>query len=378
MSKSASKFPVHKFLLLAILLTTAAPRVAAQNVIQLPDSLYTTGDTIVWVKRVPAYCEGPAWEPATGSVYFTQQGANSSPNWPIHRVKPGVDTGIIWYAFRQNNGIEFDKQGRLHVAQDGRISRLKQAAVGDSGVIDSIMVTSGTNGVTFSQSNDLSIGSNGGIYFTALSNFVYYLTPARQLFTVSTNITQANGIEWIEEQKAVYVNSTSGGVYRFAIDSTKDTLINRTTFLSTTAMPGTDGGCVDSHGNRWVASYSQGQVRVFNANGDSIGRISLGNPPGSFNNRGGVAGNADNCAFGGSDRKTLFITGDGGLYSLKVKVAGRPPAQGPVSIRALPYKAAKAPDAGVLGEARDLRGRVLPEEFRGPVLKSYPVGKKEE
>jgi gluconolactonase len=223
-----------------------------------------------------------------------------------------------------------------------------------------VMVTSGTNSVTFNQANDLSIGSKGDIYFTALGSAVYYLSTSRQLSTVTTNIGQANGIEWVEEQKAVYVNSTQGGVYRFAIDSTNNTLINRTTFLSTTAMPGTDGGCIDSHGNRYVASYSQGQVRVFSANGDSIGRITLGNPPGTFNNRAGAAGNADNCAFGGSDLKTLFITGDGGLYSIRVKIAGRPPAQGPVSLRPISIKALEGKPSV---DGRDVRGRrVTPVE----------------
>jgi gluconolactonase len=359
---------LKKISLVAVLIGILASLATAQNVIQLPDSLYTAGDTITWVKRVPAYCEGPAWEPATGSVYFTQQGANSAANWPIHRVKPGVDTGIIWYAFRQNNGIEFDKQGRLIVAQDGRLSRLKQAAVGDSGVVDSVMVTSGTNGVTFSQANDLSIGPNGGIYFTALGNAVYYLSPSRKLSTVSTNITQANGIEWLAEQKAVYVNSTSGGVYRFAIDSTNDSLINRTTFISTAMQPGTDGGCVDSHNNRWVASYSQGYIKVYSANGDSIGRVSLTNPPGTFNNRSGVAGNADNCAFGGADLKTLFITGDGGLYSLKVKVAGRPPAQGPVAVRRVLPQSRNVPS--IETESRDVRGRLLAPSAKVPSVKA--------
>jgi gluconolactonase len=358
-----------KFLVIAALMAVTASPLAAQNVIQLPDSLYAAGDTITWVKRVPAYCEGPAWEPATGSVYFTQQGSNNAANWPIHRVKPGVDTGIIWYAFRQNNGIEFDRQGRLIVAQDGRLSRLRQATVGDSGVVDSVMVTSGTNGVTFSQSNDLSIGSRGDIYFTALGSAVYYLSPSRQLSTATTNITQANGIEWVEEQKAVYVNSTGGGVYRFAIDSTNNALINRTVFIpasGTGGIPQTDGGCIDSHGNRWVASYGLGQVKVYSANGDSVGRISLANPPGTFNNRGGVAGNADNCAFGGSDLKTLFITGDGGLYSLKVKVAGRPPAQGPVSLR---LNSIKASVGSIPTDSRDVRGRLLAPSANVPAVK---------
>lgn len=38
---------------------------------------------------------------------------------------------------------------------------------------------------------------------------------------------------------------------------------------------------------------------------------------------GGQNGNASNVVFGGPDRKTLYITGDGGLYKVPMKVAGR-------------------------------------------------------
>jgi gluconolactonase len=364
---------VRTFLVAAFAALLGAASVRAQTVITLPDSLYTAGDTITWVKRVPAYCEGPAWEPSTGSVYFTQQGANSAANWPIHRVKPGVDTGIIWYAYRQNNGLAFDAQARLIAAQDGRLTRLKQATVGDSGVVDSVLVTSVTNSVTFNQANDLSIGSKGDIYFTALGSAVYYLNTARQLSTVTTNIGQANGIEWLEEQKAVFVNSTQGGVYRFVVDTVTGALGTRTTFISTTAMPGTDGGTVDSHGNRYVASYSQGQIRVFNANGDSIGRITLGNPPGTFNNRAGAAGNADNAVFGGPDLKTLYITGDGGLYSIRLKIAGRPALQPPTAlIRNMGVR--KIPGTvDALREPRDALGRSVDPTLPGAKLRLIPI-----
>src|SRR5690606_30564052 len=63
---------------------------SAQTVIQMPDSLWSAGDTITWVKKIPAFCEGPVWEPATGYVYFTRQ--QGSTTWPIIRIKPGVDT----------------------------------------------------------------------------------------------------------------------------------------------------------------------------------------------------------------------------------------------------------------------------------------------
>jgi gluconolactonase len=351
----------------ALVVVFASPA-AAQNVIQLPDSLYTAGDTVVWVKRVAAYCEGPAWEPATGYVYFDQQGANTAANWPIWRVKPGEDTGIVWVNAYQSNGLEFDKQGRLVAAQNGRLTRYFP-----NGTVDSTLVTSGTNGVTFNQANDLSIGSNGAIYFTALGSAVYYLSPSRQLSTVTTNISQANGIEWLEEEKAVYVNSTgSNVVYRFDIDSVTGALINRTTFATGVTQP--DGGAVDVNGNRYVASYGAGEVRVYNRAGTYVGRIVLGNPPGTYNNRGGTAGNTSNAAFGGADMKTLYITGDGGLYSIRLKIAGRPPAQGPVSIRTLSIKPVGERAGGTL---RDLRGRLLPDAWRGPVLKLPPVTTKE-
>src|SRR6185295_15837050 len=75
-------------------LMAAAAGVSAQT-IQLPDSLYAAGDTISWVKKIPTFCEGPVWEPSTGYVYFTRQQLGAS-TWPIIRIKPGADTGIVW------------------------------------------------------------------------------------------------------------------------------------------------------------------------------------------------------------------------------------------------------------------------------------------
>src|SRR4051812_24996559 len=86
---------------------------SAQNIIQLPDSLWASGDTVAWVKKIPMYCEGPVWEPAKGAVYFTEQFAASVANWPLWKVTPGnsADTGLVFYNTYQNNGLDFDPQG---------------------------------------------------------------------------------------------------------------------------------------------------------------------------------------------------------------------------------------------------------------------------
>src|SRR5690606_38518972 len=123
------------------------------------------------------------------------------------RVKPGVDTGKIWVAAPgKANGLDLDPQGRLVAAQNGRITRYKQSASGDSGVVDSVLVTSGTNGVTFGDANDLAIGSTGAMFFTTYNTQIYYLSPSRQLVLAYSGASNANGIEWIEEDSAIYVN----------------------------------------------------------------------------------------------------------------------------------------------------------------------------
>lgn len=318
--------------------------VSAQNIIQLPDSLRAVTDTVKWVKKIPMYCEGPAWEPATGAVYFTEQFGGSVQNWPIWKVLPGnaTDTGKIFVNTYQSNGLEFDPQGRLVACQNGRLSRYKS-----DGTLDSTLVTF----TTPAQANDLSIGVNGAIYFTGLGSAVYYLNPSRQMSTVTTNISSANGIEWMESENMVYVNSTSGNaVYKFPIGA-NGTLGTRANYVTS---PGPDGGTYDSHGNRYIASYSQGEVRVFNARGDSIGRIALRVATGTYDNRAGNQGNVDNCVFGGADLKTLYITGDGGLFSIQLKIAGLP-KYGTTAIKNYRLQPLKKTDAGIFLNVRGQR-----------------------
>ena len=333
---------------------------SAQNIIQLPDSLHAAADTVKWVKKIPMYCEGPAWEPSTGAVYFTEQFAANVQNWPLWKVLPGnsSDTGSVFVANYQNNGLDFDPQGRLVSCQNGRLSRYKS-----DGTLDSTLITF----TTPAQANDLSIGANGAMYFTGLGNAVYYLSPTRQMSTATTNISSANGVEWMESENMVYVNSTSGNaVYKFPV-GTNGALGTRSNYVTS---PGPDGGTYDSHGNRYVASYTQGEIRVFNARGDSIGRIALRTATGTYDNRAGNQGNVDNCVFGGADLKTLYITGDGGLYSLQLKIPGQVRyTTGIRSYRISPLRKVDLTSAAL----RDLRGRAVKIYGRMPVMKIVPL-----
>lgn len=367
----------------ALLVAALAASPAAQTTINLPDSLYFPGDTVAWVKRVPAYCEGPAWHARTGEVTFTQIGSpgtpSNRPHWPLWRVKPGVDTGSVFWNLGQGNGQKVDPQGRLVVIQRDVVLRF--AAYDSMGAKVDTLVASGRNGVSFNANNntdggagnDLSIGSRGDFYFTNLASNAYYVDTAGNLSIAATGLNAANGIFWLEEENAVYVHS-SNTIYRF--DRGADgALVNRTTWASLSGYA--DGGCMDSQGHRWIGDYQNGMIKVYTPGGQMIGNITLRAVSGSYNARPGNSGNANNCIFGGPDLKTLYITGDGGLYNLRVKIAGRPPATAPTSLKAFVLRN-RIQDPGVvepLRTTRDVRGRVTGEGWGGATVRPAPAGR---
>lgn len=355
----------------ALAALAAIPAAAQVDSISLPDSIWA-GDSVTWVRKVPNYCEGPAYEKATGAVYFTVQTA-SKPNWPIYRTIPGVDTGGPWYGVKQNNGLAFDPQGRLVACQNGQLSRILHDSASGLGVLDSVLTTFTSS----TQSNDLFIGKAGDIYFSGYNDGkVYYLNAQRQLSTVATGVTSSNGIEWLQDldSTGVYVNGSQAKiVYRYQRDPATGALSNRTNFITNIQA---DGGTFDSHGNRYVANYEGGEIRVYNMAGTQLGRIALRKQSGIYDSvssqgRPGKQGNADNCVFGGSDLKTLFITGDGGLFSIRLKIPGVPAGQTTGIRRALiPSKSLPETPSP---EFRDLRGRRLPQSSDAPVAKFSPA-----
>jgi sugar lactone lactonase YvrE len=304
---------------------TAAPLIRAQHsaVIDLPDSLMAAGTQVKWVKKIPAYCEGPAVDLADGTVYFTEQYDNNTSNWPIWKINPAnpSDTGARWMTnTNQSNGLFIDAQGRIIAAQKGKIVRYMK-----DGSVDATLAASG-GGVTFGQVNDFSMGKNGAIYFTDLGSNVFYADAAGKVKVAASGLNSANGIEWIEEDNVVHVQAGSNRRFTASADGI---LSNGTAFFP---VPGPDGCEVDGHGNWYMASYSEGKVYVANAKGTKIGEIAFKMTSGQYDARGGNQGNVDNCHFGGPDLKTLYCTGDGGLYSLQLKVAGRAwPAAVPTS-----------------------------------------------
>jgi gluconolactonase len=174
------------------------------------------------------------------------------------------------------------------------------------------------------------LDSRGGFYFTD-SQFigkqekmqdkpaVYYVKTDGTVVRVVDDVAFPNGIALSPDGKVLYLANTQGK-YLLAYDVRPDgTLANSRNFAELelskeniakkSEMSGADGVATDSKGNVYVATTQGLGVKVFDRTGKHLGDISCPAP-------------TNNCAFGGPDMKTLYISAKDGIYRIKTKNAG--------------------------------------------------------
>ncbi|MEI6647319.1 MAG: DUF1566 domain-containing protein, partial [bacterium] len=252
------------------------------------------------------FTEGPAAD-ASGNIFFSDIPSDTTYQWSVSNQLSIFRTGT-----GGANGLAFDRCGNL------------LACEGDNGQLVAItpqtnvtVLTSTYNSLRYNEPNDLWIDPSGGVYFTDPIYFghtneqsgehVYYLKPDRSsVIRVVSDMVRPNGLVGTPDGKTLYIADWGAGtVYRYGV-STDGTLSNKTTFASVTC----DGMTIDTDGHLYLA---ENVIRVFTSSGQEIEQISVTNA------------RPTNLEFGGSDRKTLFITTvPGALYSLRMNTQGVP------------------------------------------------------
>jgi gluconolactonase len=252
------------------------------------------------------YSEGPAVD-AEGNLYFTEDQDGSGNIWKV-----GADGKTVNFYSGPSlpNGMEFDPQGRLIVCEKVGVS-----AFNGAGTRTPLAMNPALDGDK--RINDVTIASTGAMFFTNWDgNNVFYRSPDGAVRKY-TGYRISNGIEWAEENKILYLSQDGpDSVYRYEVNA-DGTLKNEKRFA---AVNEPDGMTLDEKGNLYVASWMDGKIQVFDSTGKSLGSILIKS---AGTDTDGPNGNASNCVFGGSDNKTLFITGDGGAYKIPLKIAGR-------------------------------------------------------
>ncbi len=265
----------------------------------------------------PFNIEGPVW--IDGALYLSQiSGAQNPPPSRILEYTPGGGAQV-WKDDAGTNGLAVDDNGVLYGAshKDGSISRfdLSNPAAAPVPIVNMYM------GTRFSSPNDLTIRSDGIVYFTdppyqaprnerQPEDRAYWFDLANpSLITVIDGTSGTpNGISLSPDERTLYV---AGSDPIIALPVNADGSLGAgSTFAN---VSGVDGMGVDCAGNLYAAVNADGDVVVLSPAGTELGRLSVGE---------GVT----NVAFGGPDRTTLYITrlNPPELYEVNVGIAGYP------------------------------------------------------
>jgi gluconolactonase len=254
------------------------------------------------------FVEGPVWKDGVG-LLFSDIPANT-----VYRWVPDSGARAYLKPSSNSNGLTFDLQGRLLLAQTGtrRVARLETNGT-------QTPLASTYNGKRLNSPNDLVVKSDGSIFFTdppfnipagqtkELSfSGIFRISPSGSLQLLDSSLAEPNGICFSPDKSKLYVNNSSERVI-YAWDVVNDSMIaNKRRFASMNPVGYADGMKVDAAGNIFCAGPLG--VWVFAPNGTVLDTIL-------------VPGQTSNCNWGDADRKALYITAATGVYRIRLTSA---------------------------------------------------------
>jgi len=266
------------------------------------------------------FTEGPACA-ADGTVYFVDIPANE-----IFRIDPAGAKSVT-RASNGTFGLAIAKDGTLLGAQanPGAITSIDPATGAITVLCDARAEPAEGTGTTLGRPNDLVVDDDGGIWFTAPvlgrrrenapPDAVYFLPPgARAAIEVvrDAKLRGPNGIGLSPDGKTLYVVPyLSTTIMAYTVEGAGKLGAGREFYripAGTRETLGGDGMAVDDKGNLYVAVPPRAAVFVISPEGEALGQI-------RFPER------TSNCALGGKDGKTLFVTATGGVYSIEIENA---------------------------------------------------------
>src|SRR5690606_7808925 len=261
------------------------------------------------------FTEGPAWHP-NGYLLFSD-----IPNNRIVRVNTDGSSSDWLTDSGGANGLMCDTDGNVYAAQGaaGQVSLLRTGESGKGQIVK--VLAKEYDGKPLNKPNDLAVDAHGGVYFTD-PNYgsdppdqpvegVYYIAPGGKVTRVVDDLPRPNGVLVTQDGKSLLVaNINRRQIIRYHIEAPGKLSKGSVIFTGEEEADGggPDGMSLDAQGNIY-ATYKS--LVVLEPEGKLIGRIEIPEGPA-------------NCAFGGDDNRTLYVTARTSLYSVPMKVAGIP------------------------------------------------------
>ncbi|MCX6612604.1 MAG: SMP-30/gluconolactonase/LRE family protein [Acidobacteria bacterium] len=305
---------------------------------QLTAQIFAPGAKLEKIYEGGHLTEGVAVAP-DGTVFFsditftTETGMQAG---HILRFDPKTNKTVVYRSpSGMSNGLKFDAQGRLVVAEGadygGRRITRTDLSTGKSVILAGLF-----EGKPFNSPNDIAIDAKGRIYFSDPRYLghepidqpvmaVYRLDPDGKLQRIVTDANKPNGVAISPDQKTLYVVTNDDGHLGFdrmpkgtparkgrmelsAYDLHSDgTATYRKRLVNYAPEDGPDGLVCDSKGNLFVAVRDEKRfgIIVYSPDGAELAYLPTPERP-------------TNVGFGrGTEATTLYITAGGSVYRIK-------------------------------------------------------------
>jgi gluconolactonase len=280
--------------------------------------------------------EGPSWHPKLGVL--------SSGNGHIYQLDRDGKSRV-WRKDAGTNGLLFDARGRLLACEPDKRRVTRTEPDGKIHVL-----TERYQGKRYNQPNDLTVDSQGRIYFSdprygssagkdiqddqgRLIEGVYRIDPDGEVTRIlGRTVERPNGVLVSADDRYLFVadnrNDAVGGARKlWRFDLQKDGTVkeaSRKLLYDWETGRGPDGLKQDERGRLYVAAGLNKPNPPFEPATDKKGGIYVLSPEGKLLTFLAVPRDeVTNCAFGGDDLKTLYITAGGTLYSIRTTTPGR-------------------------------------------------------
>ena len=287
-----------------------------------------------------AFTEGPAWHP-DGSVYFSDVENNR-----IMRMDADGIIRVYRTPSGRANGLVFDDVGRLLACEGSREGGNRRVTRTELNGTVSVLADR-YEGKRFNSPNDITLDSFGNIYFSdprygdradvellnengkAIEGVYRIGVDGTVLRILSNEVTRPNGLAISPDDRFLFVadnandaNGFARKLWRFELSASRDIIPDSRKLLFDWGTDrGPDGMAIDQDGRLYVAAgfnypappfetadkYKAGIYVIDSRDGMLLDTIPI------------PIDMITNCAFGGADRRTLFITAGHQLWSVRVQ-----------------------------------------------------------
>lgn len=284
---------------------------------RLPDKYRLTGKQTDWLKvqrrgeNLHSFLEGPSFDRA-GNLYVVDV-----PFGRIFRISPDGIFDIVVEYDGEPNGLKIHPDGRIFIADHKNgILTLDPGSGALSPVVDrdAIEDFKGPNDLVFSGTGDLYFTDQGQTGMQDPAGRVYRLRANGTLEKILEGIPSPNGIVLDNKETAILIAVTRGNAVWRAPMLLDGSVSKVGIFIQMSGGVGPDGMAIDEAGNLAVCHPGMGATWLFSATGEPLYRI-----------RSCADNFPTNCAFGGPDRRSLFIveSHSGSILRAELPTPGR-------------------------------------------------------